>query len=206
VAECAAFEAYQRDKAATWEHLALTRARVLTPSPRAVEALRRAQHAVRRRPVWAEVEAMRERIVQERARPGVLGNRAESIAYKTGAGGLMDVEFLAQAGVLECGPSAEAERLPSIANLLHGAVRGAGSCALLERYHFLRVLEARNRWVSGRAVERLLCAGESTAAIAELVEPGLSIPALLERIEAARSGIRAAYDRAIAAGSIAALR
>jgi glutamate-ammonia-ligase adenylyltransferase len=89
---CAAFGKYQREAAWTWEHMALTRARVLYGSP----------------PARAELEAVLAEVLlapRDRAalREAVLGMRAEMAKHKPQAGpvdaklargGLVDIEFL----------------------------------------------------------------------------------------------------------------
>ena len=84
---------------------------------------------------------------------------------------------------------------------LRAAVDGAGAEGLLADYRFLRVVEARARWVAGRAVECLRDA-DDLAAVAELVEEGLGVDGLRDRVVAARRRIRSAYLAVIDAGSI----
>ncbi len=76
---------------------------------------------------------------------------------------------------------------------------------LLEDYRLLRLVEARARWVIGRAVERIPLAGEPGRLIAELLEPGLTVETLAQRLNAARARIRDAFDAVISADSISAL-
>ena len=100
----AGFEAYQRDEAWTWEHLALTRARVVAgPAALAadIEAVRR---AVLDRPreaagVRADTGEMRRRL-REAGRPG------DALEIKAGPGGLQDITLLAQTGALLDGEAA----------------------------------------------------------------------------------------------------
>jgi glutamate-ammonia-ligase adenylyltransferase len=88
------FESYQRDDAWTWEHLALTRARVVSGAPALaarVEAvirdvLRTPRDAL---PLAADVVAMRHAIAAEKGD----GARWD---LKYAAGGLIDLEFIAQ--------------------------------------------------------------------------------------------------------------
>jgi glutamate-ammonia-ligase adenylyltransferase len=90
------FRDYQRTEAWTWEHQALLRARAVA-GPRALrerfEAVRREilRHAVRRGTLRDDVRAMRERMRAElvRAGPG-------EFDLKLDAGGITDIEFLAQ--------------------------------------------------------------------------------------------------------------
>ena len=91
----AAFEAYQAKEAWTWEHMALTRARVIARSSDAFaarietnirETLARPRDA---KTVAAEVASMRARIEAEKGTSDIWD-------LKQVAGGLVDVEFIAQ--------------------------------------------------------------------------------------------------------------
>ncbi|EAR20232.1 bifunctional [glutamate--ammonia ligase]-adenylyl-L-tyrosine phosphorylase/[glutamate--ammonia-ligase] adenylyltransferase [Nitrococcus mobilis] len=97
-----AFSHYQLHQAWTWEHQALVRSRVVAGSPhlaKAVEAIRR-QVLTRRRDSQSlrrEVRQMRERMRREKAadQPGVFD-------LKQDRGGIADIEFMVQYGVLAC--------------------------------------------------------------------------------------------------------
>ena len=100
VASVDAFEAYQRDRAWTWEHQALQRARFAAGDAAVgamLEAVRREiLGAVRdKRRVFAEVGAMRARWRAERDR-----SDATQVDLKQGRGGLIDIEFVLQGLVL----------------------------------------------------------------------------------------------------------
>ena len=197
-----AFERYQGKTAQTWEHLALLRARAIAGATgEAQEVLDRARAGAMRHggDLWNDLMDLRRRVVAERA-----GISPKEVSFKTGAGGLMDVDFLAGGALLE-GRSASPPALPSVAAMLRAAVRGPRVEALLRDYRFLRVIEARARWVAGRSVEKLEAEGEGLAVVAELVEAGLSPTALLERIAATRRRVRAAYEAVTRAHTIAAL-
>jgi glutamate-ammonia-ligase adenylyltransferase len=89
-----AFERYQRESAWTWEHMALTRARVAAGPEmlRArIEAVEAATFGRPRDParLLADIADMRRRIAAEHARPGFWD-------IKHRRGGLVDVEFIAQ--------------------------------------------------------------------------------------------------------------
>lgn len=198
-----AFESYQRERAATWEHLALMRSRTVAgPAAAAERMLARTRRAVAGRgtEVWDEVTEMRARVERERGKPG----RGE-IPLKAGAGGTMELEFLATGGMLESGADLPPERLPAIPEMLRAAAPGAWSDALVPCYALLRRVEARARWCAGRPVETLRTEPETLAAIADLIEPGWSPGQLLDRVDTARSAIRAAWERVSAAGSIRSL-
>jgi glutamate-ammonia-ligase adenylyltransferase len=197
-----AFERYQRGTAQTWEHLAMLRARSIAGAvPDAQQVLDRVRArvlAVGGRP-WKSLAPLRRRVVAERARES-----ASAVSLKTGPGGLMDVDFLAGGALLERGTE-RFPALPSVAAMLHAAACGDRVDRLLADYRFLRIVEARARWVAGRSIEALGTASEGLGAVAALVEPGLAPAALLEEIARARRGIREAYDAVIEADTITAI-
>lgn len=196
------FARYQRESAQTWEHLALMRARAIAGAvSRAAPVLAAVQAAVAGRGApWTEVAEMRRKVEQQRAQ-----DDAGRIALKTGAGGLMDVDFLAAGAMLECGAEVRRPEIPGNAALLRASAPGGETDRLLEAYALLRRIEACARWVSGRALETLEVTGEGYAMIEALAAPGDSPGTLVERVRAARSEIRSAFERVVDAGSIRAL-
>lgn len=200
VSTFAAFEQYQRESALLWEHLAIVRARLIGGHPEGAHVCRKVQADALRGSAWPEVADMRRRVEQERGK-----EKVREVAYKTGRGGVMDIDFLASGGLLERGELLPEDVLPSVPAMLEACASGPRLTRLLEDYSLLRVVEARARWVVGRAVERIPLAGESAPLIAELVEPGLSPDGLASRLDAARDRVRAAFDAVIEADTIAAL-
>ena len=102
VASLKAFEEYQQQHAWTWEHQALVRARVLCGQA----ALAEAYEAVRANTLSAqrdnqslkqEVRAMRQKM---RDNLGSKDTRGQQFHLKQDAGGIVDIEFLVQYGVL----------------------------------------------------------------------------------------------------------
>ena len=95
------FASYQRDEAWTWEHMALTRARVIA-GPEAlageIETIRCAVIAEKAAPdhVRAEAAAMR-------ARLAAAGRAGSTFAVKEGPGGMQEIELLGQAAALASG-------------------------------------------------------------------------------------------------------
>jgi glutamate-ammonia-ligase adenylyltransferase len=197
-----AFEHYQTEQAQTWEHLALLRSRViagqLEQGQATLDRVRTRVLAASPAP-WGYLDELRRRVHGERGRES-----AASAAIKTGRGGLMDVDFLAQGGLLER-RSAPFPELPSIPTLLRAAVGGPRVEVLARDYAWLRLVEARARWLAGRGVEAVELAPPGGAVVAELVEPGLCAEALGTRVAAARSRIAAAFDEVAAAGTSDAL-
>jgi glutamate-ammonia-ligase adenylyltransferase len=202
VTSLTAFERYQCEQAHTWEHVAMLRARALAGEVEAAAATlaRVRARVLRDHPSpWRDLVEMRARVERERGAAG--GTR---IAFKTGAGGLMDVDFLASGGLLERQLEAPPS-LPSVPALLRAAAHGPGVEALLADYELLRRVEAAARWIAGRPVEDFDREGPALAALAELVQPGRPPEELVAEVEAARARIRAAYGRVVEAGSISAL-
>jgi glutamate-ammonia-ligase adenylyltransferase len=197
------FESYQLSDAQTWEYLALVRARTVAGSAAPCD---RSLARVQERAFgvgggrWGEVADMRRRVERERA-----ASAASTIELKVGAGGLMDVEFLAEGAVLELGRAHAAVPIPAVPALLHHWA-GAAADATLAHYRLLRLVEGRLRWCMGRAVESCDRADARLPDLAELVEPGLDAAGLVARIDAAQAGVRAAFEAVVAAGTIRALR
>jgi glutamate-ammonia-ligase adenylyltransferase len=148
-----ACEDYYRRRAGLWEIQALTRVRPVAGDLEAGSRFKRLAAALTNftappgvaayTPGWlGEIDRMRERIAKERTPPG-----KDALAIKTGVGGLMDAEFLAQATCLARGWQ-EANTLKV---LQRGAEVGAWSAAeaeaLLKSYGELRRIEGiLRRW------------------------------------------------------------
>jgi len=103
----AGFTSYQESEAWTWEHMALTRARVVSASPAFKARVERVIRDILRRPrdavlIAGDVVEMRAAIAKEK------GDR-ERWDLKYAAGGLIDLEFIAQYLQL-----VHAHRLPGI--------------------------------------------------------------------------------------------
>jgi glutamate-ammonia-ligase adenylyltransferase len=198
------FEDYQLLHAQTWEHLALLRSRVIAGDVAGGEkrlgGLRDAVLARGADP-WRYVTDLRARVHAERAREG-----PERIAFKTGPGGIMDVEFLACAGLLERGPAGARAADAGIPSLLRAAVGGPDVEGILTAYRWLRRVEARSRLVTGRAVEHVGTEAETLAVVGELVESHSGADAFLARMAAVRREVRLAFERVSEAGTIGALR
>jgi glutamate-ammonia-ligase adenylyltransferase len=196
------FAQYQGERAQTWEHLALLRARAIAGGLETAQAV---LDGVRRKVIadgsnaWPALAQMRGRVALERA-----GESEAAVPIKTGRGGLMDVDFLAGGAVLERGAAALPD-LPSVPAMLRGAAAGPRIDALLRDHLSLRVVEARCRWLRSHAAEALDTSADALALVAELVEPGLAPAVLLERVAQLRVRVRDAFDAVVAAGTIDAI-
>ena len=99
----AAYRRYLKGRAATWERLALTRARRVAGDPGLGERVQRAiQRFVFRAPVD---RLLADETVDLRLRmePPAVRGRALQVDIKRGKGGIVDIEFIAQFGVLHWG-------------------------------------------------------------------------------------------------------
>ena len=144
------FRSYQETEAWTWEHLALTRARVLAGEPTLaaeVEEFRRHMLATKGQgaQVLADVADMRRRLSE--VKPGQGGWDA-----KFGPGRLMDIELLAQTLALQAAiPARQVERQISL-----GAKRPnmsqADQTALLDAYRLCWRLHCASRLLTDRTV------------------------------------------------------
>lgn len=100
VSSLKAFEQYQRDRAWTWEHQALCRARAVAGDPDLCAAFDRVRATTLAQPredasLRDDVVTMRERLRREWLKP-----EGQQFDIKQSPGGLMDVEFLVQFLVL----------------------------------------------------------------------------------------------------------
>ncbi|MEL6583124.1 MAG: glutamine-synthetase adenylyltransferase [Pseudomonadota bacterium] len=110
------FRRYQLEEAWTWEHLALTRARVVAGPETLKAAIEGVLADVRHKPreaavILADVSEMRQRLAEATGAPGPLD-------LKHGPGRLLDIDLVLQAGLLCLGSDAQA--------------RGRGFAALAE--------------------------------------------------------------------------
>lgn len=186
------FTAYQRDEAWTWEHLALTRARVLAGHQGLageVEDFRRDLLMCKGKgeKVRADVAEMRARLQAAKPAKGAL-------EAKNGAGRLMDIELLAQMCALVAGSPARGVERQIAAGGKARILSDLDMTALLDAYRLLWRLQAGTRLLTDRALD-LGALGEGGRAFL-LRETGETDAAALEsRVEAAT---------ALAAGVIAA--
>jgi glutamate-ammonia-ligase adenylyltransferase len=100
VSSVAAFEEYQKNKAWTWEHQALLRTRAITGSEPVGQEFARIRQTVLAVPrdaarICAEVVEMREKM-----RTHLASRDAAEINFKQDPGGMVDIEFTTQAGML----------------------------------------------------------------------------------------------------------
>lgn len=149
-----AHEEYYRQRAMLWEIQALTRARAVAGDARtgsAFEALaaRLTRFASPSLPLSAftpdwkrEIANMRRRIERERTPAG-----REALAFKTGAGGLVDVDFVAQALAMEHGWFEPNTQLSLESARAAGVLPPEEADLLIDRFRRLRRMESiLRRW------------------------------------------------------------
>ena len=127
VSTLASFDDYQRQRAWTWEHQALVRARAVVGDAALCDAFERIRAETLAR--GRDADALREEVRAMRARMrGELDRSAgERFDLKQGEGGLVDLEFLLQCAVLRDAAQAPALLAPRDTPGLIEALRDAGA-------------------------------------------------------------------------------
>jgi [glutamine synthetase] adenylyltransferase / [glutamine synthetase]-adenylyl-L-tyrosine phosphorylase len=148
VSSIASYGEYQRERAWTWEHQALVRARVVAGDARLADAFERVRAAtlVRER----DAGALRDDVVAMRNRMRAELDRSDATRFdlKQGEGGLVDLEFLLQYFVLRHGADVPALLAPRATPLLLQALGDAGLLARSES----EALQAAHAALLGRGL------------------------------------------------------
>lgn len=145
-----AFRRYQQTEAWTWEHLALTRARVIAAAPRLAERIDAVLRDILTRPrdselLAAEVADMRARIAETHRE-----DRPWDIKHRRG--GLIDVEFIAQFLQLRHGSTHPEALHPNTAE----ALRRMASAGVLDTRTAEELESALVLWHRIQAMQRLV--------------------------------------------------
>jgi [glutamine synthetase] adenylyltransferase / [glutamine synthetase]-adenylyl-L-tyrosine phosphorylase len=194
------FRTYQTEEAELWEHMALTRARVVAgDASLAAELSDEIRAIVSRKREPAEVDravrAMRELVEQEKGHRGPLD-------LKLAPGGLLDLDFLAQSLVL-----GHALRWPDLVGLEASAVfaRAAG-LGLLKPAEAEMLMEAYRRFDDVLHWQRLMVEGEPTEAASPVALSRLAVAMgapdagrLVSALDEQRAEVRAAFERLLGA-------
>ena len=204
VTSLAAYERYHRSSAQPWERQALTKARVVAGEK--VLAARIAEltrHFVYERPVpegfREEIYRLRGRMESEIAREG-----GTHFNIKTGRGGMVDVEFLAQYLQILHGGERPALRQANTLRILdalsdEGVLTAADSETLASGYRFLRRLENKLRLVHDQSINQLSGDRGYLTKLARRLgypeRPRRPDQVLLEDYHAVTEKIRAVFDR-----------
>lgn len=202
VTDLDALSSYYRDTAQLWERQALVKARVLLGPAAFRERLQDRLRELAYAPGLdaagvAAIHEMRNRIERERVKPG-----SDARAFKTGAGGLVDVEFLVQMLQLRHGLDEPAVRATSTLEALDacggaGWIPAANASVLADGYRFLRRVEGAVRIEDDASTSELPAAPGRLLAVARC----LGYPttdAFEEELSRRRAEIRAIYASVVA--------
>lgn len=142
------FQGYQRDQAWAWEHLALTRARIIAGPPDLTEDVEALRREIISRP--AEADFLRKSVADMRRRIFAAKGTAGPLDAKIGAGRLQDIELYAQTCALRAGrPVREAPRALRLADWLPQEDRQI----LIAAYELFWTLQIGARLISDAAID-----------------------------------------------------
>ena len=192
-----AFAHYQAGEAETWEHMALTRARVVAGDASLaaeVEALVRATLARPRKAetLAREVKAMRGLIAREKG-------DGDPWDLKLADGGLMDIEFAAQYLTL-----AHAGEHPELMNVsTRATLAKARDLGLIDAEAAAQLIDAHKLYTDATQIMRLTVAGaftpdEAASGVKRRIAAAAAVPdfeSLTAAIRDARAGVKAAARR-----------
>jgi [glutamine synthetase] adenylyltransferase / [glutamine synthetase]-adenylyl-L-tyrosine phosphorylase len=191
-----AFALYQQDQAETWEHMALTRARVVAGDTRLAADVAATVQAtlVRKRDagkVAREVRTMRAHIASEKGDKDVWD-------LKLVAGGLLDIEFVAQYLSL-----AFAHARPDILDVsTRKAIDKAGVAGVISADHAETLIDAHRLYTDATQFMRLSIAGafdpaKAAAGVKRRIAAATGFPdfeAFVAALDEARKSVRGAFD------------
>lgn len=176
----ASFTQYQQNEAWVWEHLALTRARILAGAPdlmREFELFRREliKESRPREQILGEVAEMREKLAAAKSPFGIWD-------AKTGAGRMMDIELISQAGALLAGASTRSVQEGLDKAVACGWMNDADAGYLQESYALYWSVQSAVRLITGSNLEEQEL-GEGGAVFLSRSAGFETVPALQEALE-----------------------
>jgi glutamate-ammonia-ligase adenylyltransferase len=185
-----AYEAYYQTRGQLWEAQALTRARPIAgPFQNEFMALARRVWGIagQRADLFAQINAMLQRIRRDRS-------TSDELDFKTGAGGVIEAEFLVQALQMRAGiwnPKMNG----ALAQLTEaGVMQKPDAEALRGHYEYLRSLESILRRWENKSVSTLPADKTEQEKLAKRAG-AKSLDAFAETYRRARAGIHAVYSR-----------
>ncbi len=184
----ASFARYQADDAESWEHMALTRARVVGHCPAAETAIAATLHRPR------DPETLRRSVLAMRADIAAAKPAKGAFDVKLAPGGLVDLEFLVHFLQLRDGIGVGPDLASAITALTAADRMPDGLAAahdMLTRFLVLLRLVAANSEVPAAftpAVEAMLARGMGAA----------SFPAVVEQLALAKNAVRLAFQDILA--------
>ena len=198
-----AFTLYQAAEAEIWEHMALTRARVVAGDPSLASEIDAAIAAVltvprEAAPLARAVRAMRKLVASEK------GDR-DPWDLKLVSGGLMDIEFVAQYLVL-----AHASRHRQLLDVsTRAAIAEAGALGLLTPGQAETLADAHRLYTDATQIMRLAVAGpfdpdQATRGVKRRIAAAAALPdfeALRAAVGETREAVRRVYDEVLKRGA-----
>ncbi|MEZ5755281.1 MAG: glutamine-synthetase adenylyltransferase [Paracoccaceae bacterium] len=187
------FTSYQESEAWTWEHLALTRARVLAGQgdlAAEVETFRRALL-----PEKGRGAQVRQDVAEMRARLQAAKPARGAWEAKNGPGRLMDIELMAQLAALLAGSPARGVERQLEAGRKGGILSDSDASMLLDAYRVLWRLQAGTRLITDEVLEPdRLGEGARAFLLRETGEPGAeALSARLDLVTGLAAGVIAAH-------------
>jgi len=203
--QLSAFALYQRAEAETWEHMALTRARVVAGDAKlaaeidavVAETLRAARNPAK---LAREVREMRSLVGREKG-------DSDPWDLKLVDGGLMDIEFIAQFLIL-----AHARERPELLDISTGAVIAkAGELGLLASEDAAVLADAHRLYTDATQIMRLTVVGpfdpsHAASGVKRRIADAAALPdfeALAASVKEARALVRMAYRRILGERTVA---
>jgi glutamate-ammonia-ligase adenylyltransferase len=196
-----AFTLYQASEAETWEHMALTRARVVAGDPSLASAIAAAIAGVLTAPreparLAREVRGMRKLVASEK------GDR-DPWDLKLVSGGLMDIEFVAQYLVL-AHAGRHRELLDTSTRVV---IAKAGTLGLLTRSQAETLTDAHRLYTDATQIMRLAVAGpfdpaEATSGVKRRIAAAAALPdfeTLRAAVAETREAVRQVYAKVLGA-------
>ena len=197
-----AFARYQGEAAETWEHMALTRARVIAGETSLADDIAAAVRRTLLRPrkasdIARDVRSMRALIAREKGDKNVWD-------LKLVAGGLIDIEFAAQYLTL-----AFAHDQPDILDVsTRKAIDKAGAAGLLSADHVETLIGAHRLYTDATQFMRLSIAGpfdpaKAAAGVKRRIATAAGFPdfdAFVAALDEARKRVREAFEAIVNAG------
>ncbi|MBY4892297.1 glutamine-synthetase adenylyltransferase [Rhodobacteraceae bacterium N5(2021)] len=178
------FERYQREEAWVWEHMALTRARIVAGDAglaRDVEAVRCSVIEGRKGDASILPEA-----AEMRARLQGAGRAGSTWAVRNGAGGLQDIALLAQALALKAGCVREGTLTQIDAAQAEGLIGGADAQTLRQAYGLFQLISQGGRLLSEAPLD-IDTGGEGGRRFLQRMADVPSTEALVTRLDQSRA-------------------
>ena len=195
--QLSAFALYQREQAETWEHMALTRARVVAGDAKLAAEIAAVVGATLR--AAREPAKLAREVREMRALIGREKGDSDPWDLKLVAGGLLDIEFIAQFLIL-----AHARERPELIDVSTRAViTKAGELRLLAPEDAAVLADAHRLYTDATQIMRLTVAGpfdpaKAASGVKRRIAEAAALPdfeALAASIKEARGLVRLAYRR-----------